>query len=66
MFVTAPQTAPGLHRAQRLHETADVVAASSLPTDHPLPQQPGRRWPWWLALVALRGLMWWVERRWAS
>ena len=63
VFVTAPETAPGLHRAQRLRETAQVVAASALPADHVLPQQLGPRWPWWLALVALLGVMWWVERR---
>ena len=63
MFVTAPQTAPGLHRAQRLRDTAEVIAASSLPADPPLPQQLGPRWPWWLALVGLLGVMWWVERR---
>lgn len=66
VFVTPPETAPGLHRAQRLRDTAEVIAASSLPADHTLPQQPGPRWPWWLALVGLLGMMWWVERRWAS
>lgn len=63
VFVTAPDQAPGLHRAQRLRETADTVAASALPADHALPQQPGPRWPWWLALVGLLGVMWWVERK---
>jgi len=63
LFVTAAAQAPGLHRAQTQRDTADIVAASALPTDHALPQQPGPRWPWWLALVGLLGVMWWVERK---
>ena len=63
LYVTAPTQAPGLHRAQTQRDTADIVAASALPTDHALPQQPGPRWPWWLALVGLLGVLWWVERR---
>ena len=53
----------GLSVAAVAAAAAEVVAASSLPADHPLPQQLGPRWPWWLALVGLLGVMWWVERR---
>ncbi len=53
----------GLHRHLAQLESAAVIATSSLPADHTLPQQPGPRWPWWLALVALLGVMWWVERK---
>ena len=63
LYVTAPTQAPGLHRAQTQRDTAIVVGASALPADHTLPQQPGPRWPWWLALVGLLGVLWWVERR---
>lgn len=38
-------TAPGLHRAHTQRETAAVIAASALPSDHALPQQPGPPWP---------------------
>ena len=63
LYVTAPAQAPGLHRAHTQRETAVVVAASALPADHAPPQQPGPRWPWWLALVGLLGVLWWVERK---
>ena len=63
VYVTAPTQAPGLHRAQTQRDTADSVTASALPADHALPQQPGPRWPWWLALVGLLGVLWWVERK---
>lgn len=63
VYVTAPDQAPGLHRAHTRRETAGIVAASALPADHALPQQPGPRWPWWLALVGLLGAVWWMERQ---
>ncbi|KIQ96718.1 hypothetical protein [Lysobacter sp. A03] len=68
-LIPAVEQTPAL-AAHALRESTRILAAgSSLDTSgtsapHPS-SQPGRRWPWFVAWLALAGACWWVERsRW--
>lgn len=63
--VHAADALPGVRARERRDATLQLAAGS--PTAQALataaaPQQPGERWPWWLAWLVASGALWWFER----
>ncbi|MUV14751.1 carboxypeptidase regulatory-like domain-containing protein [Noviluteimonas gilva] len=65
--VRAVNEAPNLHanlvREATLRLAAESSAANSAnAANRPVPQNPGERWPWWLAWLLASAALWWFER----
>ncbi|GAB2669075.1 carboxypeptidase regulatory-like domain-containing protein [Arenimonas aestuarii] len=62
LLVRDPDAYPAMIAAQRQAATKGLAAQA--PAVEPAPhQQPGPRWPWWLAWLLASGALWFHERR---
>ncbi|GAB2516970.1 carboxypeptidase regulatory-like domain-containing protein [Lysobacter humi (ex Lee et al. 2017)] len=65
LHVRRDDEAPGLH-AHAVHEATERLRATAPDAQRAntaaAPEQPGRRWPWWLGWLLASGALWWLER----
>ncbi|TDR42605.1 hypothetical protein DFR29_108192 [Tahibacter aquaticus] len=61
VLVHDPASLPSLYRAQR--QAATQALAGRGDHAHTPPQQPGPRWPWFLAWLVPLSLLWWLQRQ---
>lgn len=62
-YVHPADAAPSLAKAEARQATLDAVAASVTRGVRPARTTPGSSWPWAAGLLAVLGLLWWLERR---
>lgn len=62
-YVHTADVAPSLAQATNRQATRDAVAASVTQNARAGRTTPGSSWPWAAGLLAVLGLLWWLERR---
>jgi hypothetical protein len=62
-YVHPADAAPSLAQAANRVATLDAVAASVTRAPRDSRTTPGSSWPWAAGLLAVLGLLWWLERR---
>ncbi|PIB91864.1 hypothetical protein [Caulobacter sp. FWC2] len=62
-YVHPADAAPSLAQAANRAATLDAVAASATRGARASRTTPGSSWPWAAGLLAVLGLLWWLERR---
>jgi len=62
-YVHPADAAPSLVQAANRQATLDAVATSVTRGARASQTTPGSSWPWATALLAVLGLLWWLERR---
>lgn len=63
-YVYPADALPGVRAHDRIEATAALRRATASPVPHAT-RERGESWPWFLALLAALGALWWIERaRW--
>lgn len=62
-YVRRPEDAPSLAAGETRRATAALLSPSSAGPDTELRARPRSRWPFFFALLATLGGLWWLERR---
>lgn len=63
LYVQPADAAPSLAQAQARAATQALVETAAAGPARAARQAPGSPWPWALALLAVLGTLWWLERR---
>jgi hypothetical protein len=63
LYVQPADAAPSLAQAQARAATQRLVETAASGPARAARQAPGSPWPWALALLAVLGTLWWLERR---
>lgn len=63
LYVQPADAAPSLAQAQARAATQRLVETAASGPARAARQAPGSPWPWALALLAILGTLWWLERR---